>query len=236
MSQLLYIADDEKNVLDMLSSFMEREGYDVRTFSDGESLLAACEETMPDLVVLDIIMPGMDGLSVSTALRQKNKKLPIIIISVKGSSFDRVTGLTLGCDDYIIKPFLPLELSIRARTLLQRGRTGTESECTESALNISFGPLVLNPGQHTATLDGAPFALSPTEFSFLIYLIERQGSAVSRKELLGTLWQVKWDVNTRAADDLVKRLRRKFRKKNSPIRIETVWGYGFRIALAGESS
>ena len=232
----IYIADDEENIRDLTSAFLEREGYSVTAFPTGDELLEACEKGMPDLVILDIIMPGTDGLSVCSALRQRSKKLPIIITSVRDSSYDRVAGLSLGCDDYIIKPFLPLELTIRVKQILRHSKEDDPMQADTSEESIlRFGPMVFYPERRLAELNGEPFPLTPTEFQFLVFLIKKNGAAVSREELLQNLWQVNWDANTRATDDLVKRLRRKFRKAACPIRIETVWGYGFRISLEEDS-
>jgi len=231
MNQTVYIADDDRNILDLVSDFLDHEGFSVQTFINGSDLLDACRDTLPDLVILDIIMPGMDGLSVCSALRQRSSQLPIIIISVKDSSYDRVAGLSLGCDDYIVKPFLPLELAIRVRSILRLKTAVPEGSAEEAETVLRFGPLELFPDRRNARLNGELFSLSPTEFDFLAFLIKRDGAAVSREELLNTLWHVNWEANTRATDDLVKRLRRKFRDAQSPIRIETVWGYGFRISL-----
>ncbi len=232
IKKTIYFADDEENVRDLASAFLEREGYSVTAFPTGDELLEACEKDMPDLVILDIIMPGTDGLSVCSALRQRSKKLPIIITSVRDSSYDRVAGLSLGCDDYIIKPFLPLELTIRVKQIFCRNEE-QDSEQTDTAGDsvLIFGPMALYPERRLAELNGDPFPLTPSEFQFLVFLIKKNGAAVSREELLQNLWQVDWDANTRATDDLVKRLRRKFRKAACQIRIETVWGYGFRISL-----
>ncbi len=232
----IYIADDERDTLDLVSRFLEREGYQVRAFTDGESMLTVCEDAVPDLVVLDIMMPGMDGFSVCSELRRRYPDLLIIIISAKDGAYDRVTGLSLGCDDYVVKPFLPLELVIRTRALLRHRLTAGKEQETDQAAELVFGPLTLFPGPRTAQLAGEPFALTPSEFDFLALLIRQGGSAVSREELLNTIWQVNWETNTRVTDDLVKRLRRKFRMAESPIRIETVWGYGFRIALGEAGS
>ena len=231
MKCLIYLADDDINMLNLLSVFLTQHEFTVEAFTDGESLLARCRETLPDLVILDIMMPGMDGLSVLSAIRQSYGDLPVIIISARDSSYDRLAGLTLGCDDYIAKPFLPLELVIRARSVLKASKP--EQARTDSAdeTELVFGPLSLSPAKRTATHDGKPFPLTPTEFDFLAFLINRKGAAVSREELLSTLWEVNWESDSRAADDLVKRLRRKLRLLQSPVKIKTAWGYGFRIAL-----
>ncbi len=232
MNQTIYLTDDERDICELLASFLTSDGFSVRCLYSGEELLSACEEALPDLVVLDIILPGADGLSVCSTLRRSYPDLPIILISAKDSPYDRVTGLTLGGDDYICKPFLPLELVARVRSLLRRaGKSASSAPKPEQEL--VFGPLTLHPGRRTATLDGTDFPLTPTEFDFLAYLIPRADQAVSREELLHALWQVDWEADTRATDDLVKRLRRKLRARGSHLQIETVWGFGFRLSLEG---
>lgn len=229
MSQSIYLADDEKNIRKLISLFLSQEGFSVQTFSNGDSLLAACKKSLPNLVILDIMMPGTDGLSICSQLRQENSDLPIIIVSAKDSPFDRITGLTLGSDDYLIKPFLPQELVARVRALLRRSQK--TSQPLDVPTELTFGALTLSPSLHSATLNNAPLPLTPTEFDFLSYMLVHQERAVSRDELLQTLWKMNWQSDTRATDDLVKRLRRKLRAQHSNIRIETVWGFGFRLAL-----
>ena len=229
MSHLIYIADDEKNIRDLIAAFLAQEEYQVKTFSTGDALLSAFNRQRPDLVVLDIMMPGTDGLSVCSTLRKTDEQLPIIIVSAKDSPFDRVTGLTLGSDDYLIKPFLPLELVARVKALLRRTEHNPQS--AKQVDPLEYGTLRLLPELRSATLDGETITLTPTEFDFLAYLIQNKERAVSREELLQALWQVDWQADTRASDDLVKRLRRKLRERNSCVRIETVWGYGFRLEL-----
>lgn len=162
-------------------------------------------------------------------LRKASAELPIILVSAKDSPYDRVTGLTLGSDDYLIKPFLPLELVARVRSLLRRTQSTVKTQ-NETA-SLQFGTLQLFPERRSAFLARTPLALIPTEFDFLAYLIQHQERAVSRDELLQTLWQMDWQADTRATDDLVKRLRRKLRDLHSSVHIETVWGFGFRIAM-----
>ena len=231
MAQTIYLADDEKNIRDLIETFLTQEGFSVSVFPDGDALLAACSCTPPDLVILDIMMPGTDGLSVCSQLRRSFADLPIIIVSAKDTPLDRVTGLMLGSDDYLVKPFLPLELVARVRALLRRS---SREPSAHPSGEYQCGPLVLSCALRTASLSGEPFALTPTEFDFLAYLLQNQGRAVGREELLRALWQFDWQADTRAADDLVTRLRRKLREKNSPVTIQTVWGFGFRLALEGE--
>ncbi len=229
MAHKIYLADDEKDIREILQSFLEEDGFQVTVFPDGDKLMLALESELPDLVILDILMPGTDGLSACSYLRRKYPALPIVIISVKDSPLDRVAGLTLGCDDYLAKPFLPLELTARVKAILRR--TAVPSSPRQDAAVISFGPLVFYPERREALHNGEPFQLTPSEFDFLLYLVQHSSSAVSREDLLQNLWKVNWINDTRATDDLVKRLRRKLRERNSPVHIETVWGYGFRISL-----
>ena len=232
MTQRIYVADDEKNIRTLIEAFLVQEGFEVQLFANGETLLEACKASLPDLVVLDIMLPGLDGLSVCAMLRKTYPLLSIIIVSTKDSPYDRVTGLTIGSDDYLVKPFLPMELVARVRALLRRSEAkvavSVESE------TLCYGPLVLQVERRSATLDGLPLPLTPSEFDFLAYLIQNKARAVSREELLEVLWQMDWQVDTRATDDLVKRLRRKLRDRQSVVRIETVWGFGFRLQMEGE--
>lgn len=234
MPQTIYLADDEKNIRDLISAFLSKENFEVKTFGDGDALLDACGICLPDLVILDIMMPGTDGLSICSMLRKANADLPIIIVSAKDSPYDRVTGLTLGSDDYLTKPFLPLELVARVHSLLRR--TQRFAQTNDEVRELTFGTLQLFLERRNALLDGTPLALTPTEFDFLAYLVKHQERAVSRDELLQALWQVNWHADTRVTDDLVKRLRRKLRVLQSQVRIETVWGFGFRISLDGGNS
>ena len=231
MEQMIYVADDEKNIRDLIGAFLTKENFQVKTFENGDSLMTACNSKMPDLVILDIMMPGTDGLSICSLLRKTNADLPIIIVSAKDSPYDRVTGLTLGSDDYLIKPFLPLELVARVRSLLRRTQKNVST--AEPIHTLVFGTLQLYPERRDAILDDKPLTLTPTEFDFLAYLVEHQERAVSRDELLQALWQVNWQADTRVTDDLVKRLRRKLRDQKSSVQVETVWGFGFRISAEG---
>ena len=229
VSRTIYLADDERHIRDLIAAFLTQEGFDVKAFSTGDDLLAACDEGLPDLAILDIMMPGSDGLSVCSSLRRAYPGLPIIIVSAKDSPYDRVTGLTLGGDDYLVKPFLPLELVARVHALLRRSYGPDASSVVESQ-ELSFGALRLFPERRDAMLRDEPLPLTPTEFDFLAYLVRNQERAVSREELLQALWKIDWQADTRATDDLVKRLRRKLRQAESPVRVETVWGYGFRLS------
>lgn len=233
MAKLIYVADDEKNICFLIQNFLEKDGFEVECFGDGESLLAACEKKMPDLCVLDIMMPGIDGLTVCTQIRRKSH-VPIIIVSAKDSPLDRITGLTLGSDDYLVKPFLPLELVTRIKALLRRADAFSEKPAPEAQESHAFGDLEIYPKRRVAVLRGEEIALTPLEFDFLCHMLERSEHVASREELLSTLWKVSIrEVDTRAVDDMVKRLRKKLKESGSCVKIETVWGYGFRLTDGG---
>ena len=229
MERTAYLADSDSSNLEMLASYLSRDGFQVESFRSCGDLPAACKTRAPDLVIMDISDPEENGLGVCSALRSEYPQTVIIALSDKNTPYDRVTGLMIGFDDYMSKPYLPIELQARVRVLFRRSQTpAVESRMTAE---LSFGPLTLFPDQRTAQLSGSDFPLTPTEFDFLALLVERNGSAVSRTELLDKLWKVTWNADTRATDDLVKRLRKKLRACNSAVSIETVWGYGFRLAL-----
>lgn len=233
MAKLIYVADDEKNICFLIQNFLEKEGFEVRCFGDGESILAACEEQMPDLCILDVMMPGMDGLTVCTRIRKKSH-VPIIIVSAKDSPLDRITGITLGSDDYLVKPFLPLELVTRVKALFRRvdAFSGQEEENSDV---YEFGDIILYTKRRAARLGDEEFSLTPLEFDFLCHMLEHPEHAASRDDLLKSLWKVdSREVDTRAVDDMVKRLRKKLKEQGSSVKIETVWGYGFRLTTGGE--
>ena len=210
MAKRIYVADDELHIRTLIQTFLVNEGYEVETFEDGKSLFEAFHASCPDLIILDIMMPGMDGFALCTAIRRES----------------RVTGITLGSDDYMVKPFLPLELVARVKALFRRaGYIRQDAGETLVCANLS-----LDPRSRCMTVDGAHFSVTPTEFAFLQYLMERRGEAVSKQVLLKEVWELPdYDLDTRVADDLVKRLRRKFREAGCRAAIETVWGYGFRL-------
>lgn len=234
MSKKIYVADDEKNICFLIKNFLDKEGYDVECFYDGESILAACGEQIPDLIILDIMMPGMDGLEVCTQIR-KTSNVPIIIVSAKDSPLDRITGITLGSDDYMVKPFLPLELVTRVKALFRRVEAFSPP-AEGNPDRFELGDILLYPKRREARLRDEEFSLTPLEFDFLCHMLSHPEHAASRDELLKFLWKVDSnEVDTRAVDDMVKRLRKKLKKQGSTVVIETVWGYGFRLTAGGEA-
>lgn len=227
MSKLIYVVDDDLHIRQLILSFLQKDGMEAVGFSSGEALLAAVEVRQPDLVVLDIMMPGMDGLQVCTTIRQKSN-VPIMLVSAKDSELDRITGITLGADDYVVKPFSPIELVVRIKALLRRmdmNRTDTAEPLT-----LSYGDLSIDQRRREVSLKGQLLPVTPTEFDFLAYMLSNQERAISKSELLKELWHFEYEADTRATDDLVKRLRRKLNTQGSVVKIETVWGFGFRLS------
>lgn len=233
--KLIYIADDEENIRQLIQQFLICEGFRVKCFSNGQELMDGFHKQPCDLLVLDIMMPELDGLSVCKMIRQ-NSNVPIIIVSAKDDPLDRVTGITLGSDDYMIKPFLPLELVTRIKALFRRAeliQTAVPPTDTDNDSICVYKDLTLNMDLRSATIGSNDFSITPTEFDFLVYLIRNKERAISRSELLKELWKFNTDViDTRVTDDLVKRLRKKLRTAGSSVAIETVWGYGFRLSEA----
>ena len=234
MSEIhVLVVDDEKEIADLVEIYLVSDGYKVYKASNALEGLEILEKETIHLVLLDIMMPGMDGLTVCTQIR-KTSHVPIIIVSAKDSPLDRITGITLGSDDYMVKPFLPLELVTRVKALFRRVDTfsGQEEEAKDS---YEIGDIKLYPKRRAAKLKDEDFALTPLEFDFLCHMLERQEHAASRDDLLKSLWKVdSREVDTRAVDDMVKRLRKKLKDQKSTVKIETVWGYGFRLTSGGE--
>lgn len=228
MEDLIYVADDEEHIGLMIKTFLENEGYQVKVFLNGSQLEKGLRTKKPDLLILDIMMPGEDGLSICSRLRREST-LPIILVSAKDSPMDRITGLTLGSDDYIIKPFLPLELVARVKALLRRSGLRQERE----EICYTCGNLILWPDSRKVFIEEEDFPVTPLEFDFLHYLLQFKEKAVEKGELMNQIWKYPKVGESRMPDDLVKRLRRKLRDRQATARIETVWGYGYRLTESG---
>jgi DNA-binding response OmpR family regulator len=226
MGKLIYIADDEKNIRDLIRSFLVNDGFEVAVFDSGDSLYVMFQTKACDLIILDIMMPGTDGLTICSQIRAKSN-VPIIIVSAKDSELDRITGITLGSDDYLVKPFSPIELVARVKAIFRRIDLDQNKVYSEL---LSFGDITLKTTTKEGFLNHAKLDLTPTEFAFLAYLITHQERAVSRAELLKNVWSFAVDTDTRATDDVLKRLRKKM--KGSHVLIEAVWGFGFRLTEA----
>lgn len=229
MQKLIYAADDEMNIRNLVKTFLEREGYAVRVFDTGDALLAAYAQKPSDLVILDIMMPGSDGFSVCAKLRQTSN-VPIIMLTARDTDSDYIAGITLGSDDYFTKPFSPTALTMRVKAIFRRIEMEKLPQAEDKVL--SYADITLSTEAKTASASGAPLELTPNEFALLAYLLENKDRAVSREELLDRLWGYDIAVETRVADDTVKRLRKKL--LSSQMVIDTVWGFGFRLKEKGQ--
>ncbi len=224
------IADDEPNIRELIKSFLKNAGYDVQVFETGDDLYASFLTDEPDLIILDITMPGTDGLMICTKIRESSS-VPIIIVSARDSELDRITGITIGSDDYLVKPFSPIELVTRVKALFRR-MDFMMRETTSEVVQLSFGEINLNVKTRQAECAGVPLQLSPTEYELLAYLMKNSDRAISRDELLENVWRFDEPIDTRATDDVVKRLRKKLAPTN--VRVSAVWGFGFKLELADD--
>lgn len=225
MGKLIYIADDEKNIRELIQHFLVKEGFETKTFETGDALLEAFREEPADMIVLDIMMPGRNGLTICHEIRETHN-VPIIIVSARDSEADRIAGITLGGDDYLAKPFSPMELVARIHALFRR--ISLDKSTADTGM-LTFGNITMNPSLKAVMINDTSLDLTPTEYSLLEYFIMHKNQAVSRKALLKDVWKFDFDVDTRATDDAVKRLRKKI--KDSNVVITTVWGYGFKLEL-----
>lgn len=224
--KLIYIADDEINICNIIKSFLLKEGFEVEAFNDGRSVLEAFNTRQADMLIIDIMMPEIDGYSLCSLIRQKSS-VPIIIVSAKDTEPDKIAGLTLGSDDYLTKPFSPMELVARVKSVFRR----IELDKTRAGDNkvIKISDISINPDTKQAEFAGESIGLTGMEFSLLYYLAVNRSRAVSRSELLDKVWGFENEVETRATDDMIKRIRKKLSDAGSALKIDTVWGFGFRI-------
>lgn len=224
--KLIYIADDEVNICNIIKSFLIKEGYEVEAFHNGSSMLDAFNRRQTDMLVIDIMMPEMDGYSLCSTIRQQSS-VPIIFVSAKDTELDKIVGLTLGGDDYLTKPFSPMELVARVKSIFRRIELDKSNVRNKQKLSIQ--DIVIDPDNKQVSFDGKSIGLTGMEFSLLQYLSENLDRAVSRSELLDKVWGFENEVETRATDDMIKRIRKKLSDSGSAVKIETIWGFGFKI-------
>lgn len=223
MTKIIYFADDEKNIRDLVVPFLEHDGFTIRAFETGDLLLEAYKNQKPDLVILDIMMPGTNGLDVMKSIRQYDN-VPIIMLTARDSDVDFITAFNLGTDDYFTKPFSPIKLSLHVKALFKR----LDEKAIKNDTQYQFLDLTLDTEKRIALLSNEEMPLTKTEFDFLLVLIEKPETAFSRETLLNRIWGFD-DIESRAVDDTIKRLRKKFKQYHSQVSIKTVWGYGFKL-------
>ena len=226
-SKVIYAADDELNIRQLIQSFLQEEGYTVEVFETGDALLERFREKPSDMVILDVMMPGTDGLTICNMIR-KQSSVPILILTARDTAADYVTGITLGCDDYFTKPFSPVMLTMRVKAMFRRVELDKAISYDEK---LEYGDIVIMPKHKVAKCKGEDLKLTITELNVLQHLMENSGDAVSRDELLEKIWGYTSEVETRVTDDNVKRIRKKMNQHGSNVEIVTVWGYGFKLAI-----
>jgi two-component system, OmpR family, response regulator ChvI len=222
------LVDDDENILASLTIFFEAEGYTVNAFHDGVTALAALTESPPDVAVLDIKMPRMDGIEMLRRLRQTSD-MPVIFLTSKDEEMDEVVGFNVGADDYIKKPFSQRLLSERVKALMRRTRSGPPGQETGDRKTIVRGLMSLDPNRHSCTWKGKPVRLTVTEFLILQALANRPGFVKSRDQLMDAAYDDQVYVDDRTIDSHIKRLRKKFREVDNEFdAIETLYGVGYR--------
>jgi len=232
MSVTIALVDDDRNILTSLSVTLQSEGFITRLYSDGEAALKALTESPPDLAVLDIKMPRMDGMELLRRLREKTD-FPVIFLTSKDEELDEALGLAMGADDYIAKPFSQRLLLARIRAVLRRTEIGARAgngEDAPEAAEIVRGRLAMDPARHRVRWDGREVTLTVTEFLILEALAQRPGVVKSRNQLMDVAYQDDIYVDDRTIDSHIKRMRRKFRAVDGEFgAIETLYGIGYRF-------
>lgn len=227
MPEAILIVDDEQDVLDLLVYNLHKAGYKIVTARDGAAALQKARDEVPSLIILDLMLPQMDGTEVCRRLKAdpKTAHIPIIMLTAKAEEVDRVVGLELGADDYVTKPFSPREVALRVKGVLRRA-----SGKSAPAEILKFGDLTVDIAKHAVTLKDRGVELTATEFKLLATLLERRGRVQSRDRLLTDVWGYEGDVDTRTVDTHMRRLREKLGEAADYV--ETVRGVGYRFADA----
>jgi two-component system response regulator RegX3 len=227
----ILVVDDEESITQFVSYNLKKEGYEVAVARDGDEALALADKQRYDLVVLDIMLPGIDGFEVCRRLRAKDD-MPVLFLSARDTELDKVVGLEMGADDYLAKPFGIRELQARVKALLRRATGGQRRTSAEAGEHMEGAGLVLDEGAHTVNFEGRDIDLTPREFELLACLMRHGGNVLSREQLLKQAWGWQIVVETKTVDTHVKRLRDKLEGVGaSPDIVETVRGYGYRLAV-----
>ena len=225
----ILVADDDPNVHQSLNAYFRREGYQMISAYDGNQAVEQVHRLRPDIAILDIMMPGMDGLMVCREIR-KESSLPIIMLTAKGEEFDKLLGLEMGADDYITKPFSPREVLARVKAVLRRMH---EMKPEDKSAHLVVGNLDIDMNAFTVKLDGQMVPCTPKETEILWTLASNPGMVFSREHLLQSIWGYDFLGDTRAVDSHIKRIRAKLCTEDNGWDIKTVWGVGYRFEVAG---
>ena len=217
----ILIVDDDKNILKILELYLMKEGFDVVTCEKGTQSLAMFHEAQPALVVLDVMLPGKDGFAVLKEIRAESA-VPVIMLTAKGATLDRVEGLNLGADDYVAKPFDAQELIARIKAVLRR------APATESAASVSFGGLTVSIENYSVTINDTHVDMAPKEIELLYFLATHENKVYTREQLLEQVWGFEFYGDTRTIDVHVKRIREKMGEEYASM-LATVWGVGYKF-------
>lgn len=233
MSKKILVVDDEQSIVTLLQYNLEQSGYTVITALDGEQGLEAAVDIRPDLVVLDLMLPKMDGLEVCKQLRQQKINIPILMLTAKDDEFDKVLGLELGADDYLTKPFSPREVVARIKAILRRSQlqpNGSESNQDQEEGLLKLGELKVFPERYEAFFDEQQLELTPKEFELLLYLAKNKGRVLTRDQLLSAVWNYDFAGDSRIVDVHISHLREKIEKDTKkPLYIKTIRGLGYKL-------
>ncbi len=227
--QKILIVDDDENIAELISLYMTKECFETKIVYDGESALREAEGFSPDLILLDLMLPGIDGYQVCREVRQK-AQTPIIMLSAKGEVFDKVLGLELGADDYLEKPFDTKELVARVKAVLRRYKTAAPASPAASAKQVSYPDLTINLTNYSVIYNGHTVDMPPKELELLYFLAASPNHVFTREQLLDQIWGYEYIGDTRTVDVHIKRLREKI-KDHDAWRIATIWGIGYKFEV-----
>lgn len=223
----IYVVDDEKKIRDIIQIYLENEKYIVKTFENGERVLEAFSNEIPDMIIIDIMMPGIDGLEVCKKIR-KTSDVPIIIVSAKDDTFDKIIGIELGSDDYMIKPFSPRELVVRMKNIFRR-LDKVEVYKEEKARQIKIHDIEIVLDERIAKINSDIINFTTKEYDLLVFLLQNINKVFNRTQIIDKVWGYDFVSETRLVDDVIKRIRKKLLNVKSTLKISTVWGYGYKI-------
>ena len=230
--QKILIVDDDVNIAELISLYLTKECFDTKTVNDGEEALKAYEQYAPNLILLDLMLPGIDGYQVCREIRTKSN-VPIIMLSAKGEIFDKVLGLELGADDYIMKPFDSKELVARVKAVLRRYQPMAKTDTvTVNIKCVEYPGLIVNLSNYSVLYNGQPVDMPPKELELLYFLASSPNQVFTREQLLDHIWGYEYIGDTRTVDVHVKRLREKI-KDNDSWSLATVWGIGYKFEVNG---
>ena len=230
VKQKILIVDDDNNIAELISLYLTKECYDTKIVNDGEQALIAFEHYKPNMLLLDLMLPGIDGYQVCREIRAKSD-VPIIMLSAKGEVFDKVLGLELGADDYILKPFDSKELVARVKAVLRRFQPAKpEAYASVDIKCVEYPGLIVKLSNYSVTYDGQQIDMPPKELELLYFLASSPNQVFTREQLLDNIWGYEYVGDTRTVDVHVKRLREKSRTKPT-WRIATVWGIGYKFEV-----